>query len=81
MKNNPTLKKRLYVLSAICLAITVVLFVLAYLCFHYVTDDGITLIKQAEAGKPFVTNLIGCLGVQTLSFSILSALVAAIVLE
>ena len=30
-----------------------------YFFFHFVTDTGITLIRQEEAGKPFVALLIG----------------------
>ena len=36
---------------------------IAYFFFHYVTDEGITLTWHEEAGKPFVTNLIGAFGV------------------
>jgi hypothetical protein len=52
---------------------------IAYLCFHYVTDDGITLVWHPEAGKPFVTELIGNLGVLFI-FSSSTSLVAALMM-
>ncbi len=61
MKNN--LRKKLLITSLITFIVSVVVFVIAYFFFHYVTDSGITFIKQEEAGKPFVTNLIGQFGV------------------
>jgi Sec-independent protein secretion pathway component TatC len=74
-----TLRKRLYKLSAICFVIAVVVFIINYFVFHYVTDDGITLIWHPEAGKPFVTNLIGILGADMVFASIVSALCAKII--
>lgn len=55
-------KKSLRKFSLISLICGVAVLAIAYFFFHYVTDSGITLIKQAEAGKPFVTDLIGQLG-------------------
>ena len=57
------MEKKLLKLSLVCFIISVVVLVIAYLFFHYVTDEGITLIKQEEAGKPFVASLIGQFGV------------------
>ena len=74
-----TLRKRLYKLSAICFVIAVIVFIINYFVFHYVTDDGITLIWHPEAGKPFVTNLIGNLGADMVFASIVSALCAKII--
>lgn len=74
-----TLRKRLYKLSAICFVIAVIVFIINYFVFHYVTDDGITLIWHPEAGKPFVTNLIGILGADMVFASIVSALCAKII--
>ncbi|MBE6531992.1 MAG: hypothetical protein E7676_00595 [Ruminococcaceae bacterium] len=37
-------------------------FVINYFFFHFVTDDGITLVWHPEAGKPFVADLIGVFG-------------------
>ncbi|MCQ2535817.1 MAG: hypothetical protein MJ110_02490 [Lachnospiraceae bacterium] len=57
-------------LSLVLFAVAVVLFVINYFVFHYVTDDGIVLIKQEEAGKPFITMLIGILATNFLFTSI-----------
>ena len=56
-------KKSLRKLSLVCLLIRLAIFLIAYFFFHFVTDDGITLEWHPEAGKPFVTDLIGQLGV------------------
>ncbi|MBR2622774.1 MAG: hypothetical protein IKD15_00940 [Clostridia bacterium] len=44
--------------------------------FHFVTDEGIHLIWNDEAGKPFVTLLIGIFGVLFVFASAISALSA-----
>ena len=76
--NTEILRKKLYRLAAVCFVIAVIVFIINYFVFHYVTDDGITLVKQAEAGKPFITNLIGILGADMVFASIVSALCAKI---
>lgn len=74
-------KKNLYKFSLITLAIGLFILLLAYFCFHFVTDEGITLVWHAEAGKPFVTLLIGIFGVLFVFASAISALFALIVIE
>lgn len=76
--NKAELRKNLYRLSVVCFIIALAVFITNYFVFHYITDDGITLVKQAEAGKPFVTNLIGMLGADMVFASIVSALCAKI---
>ena len=71
-------KKKLLKLSWMTAVIGLVVLLLAYFCFHYVTDAGITLEWHAEAGKPFVTILIGVFGVLFMFTSVLSLLLAAI---
>ncbi len=71
-----TLRKSLLKISLITFIIAVIVLALAYFFFHYVTDSGITLVKQAEAGKPFVTALIGQLGVLFLFGSAISLISA-----
>lgn len=73
--------KRLLKLSLICFIISVVVLVIAYFFFHYVTDEGITLIRQEEAGKPFVTDLIGQFGVLFLFSSVMLLLVSIVYKE
>ena len=72
------MNKKLLKLSLICFIIAVFVLAFAYFFFHYVTDTGITLIKQEEAGKPFVTDLIGQFGVLFLFSSVLSLIIAII---
>lgn len=71
---DKNLQKKLYKLSLICFIIAVVVFIINYFVFHYVTDAGITLEWHPEAGKPFVTDLIGQLGASMVFASIMSAL-------
>ena len=56
-------KKNLMKFSLITFIIGIAILLIAYFCFHYVTDDGITLVWHPEAGKPFVTDMIGIFGV------------------
>ncbi|MBR3610705.1 MAG: hypothetical protein IKL57_04475 [Oscillospiraceae bacterium] len=46
--------------------------------FHYLTDSGFTSVWQAEAGKPFVTELFANLGVLFLFSSIISLIISFI---
>ena len=73
------LRKRLNKLSIACLLIAVVVFIINYFVFHYVTDAGITTVWQPEAGKPFLADLVGILGANMVFASIISALTAKIV--
>ena len=58
MNRENILKLSLY--SFIC---GLVVLVINYFFFHFVTDEGISLTWQPEPGKPFVTDLIGMLAV------------------
>lgn len=55
-----------------------VVFVINYFFFHFVTDSGISTVWQPEAGKPFVADLIGQLGVSLLFLAIASLMIALI---
>ena len=71
-------KQKLFKLSLITLAIGLGLLAIAYFFFHFVTDSGISLTWHPEAGKPFVTDMIGQLAVLflfTSAISVISALV------
>ncbi len=71
-------KKTLLKFSLINLIIGLIVLIIAFFFFHFVTDSGITLIFQKEAGKPFVTLLIGIFGVLFIfasAISFISALV------
>ena len=52
--------------------------IIAFLTFHFVTDEGITLIWHAEAGKPYITELFGDFGVLNLVVSFVSLLISFI---
>ena len=57
------MKQKLLKFSLCLLLVAVGIFIINYFFFHFVTDDGISLTWQPEAGKPFVADLIGNLGV------------------
>lgn len=73
------MKKKLLKLSLVFIISAVVVFIINYFFFHFVTDTGITLEWQPEAGKPFVADLIGNLGV-LLVFGSIASLCSALVL-
>ena len=75
------MKKRLLKFSLWQAIIAAVVFVINYFFYHFVTDEGITLVWQAEAGKPFVADLIGNLGVLFIFGSIVSLLAAYILCD
>ncbi len=75
------MRDRLLKLSLWQAIIAAVVFVINYFFYHFVTDEGITLVWQAEAGKPFVADLIGNLGVLFIFGSILSLLCAFILFD
>ena len=72
------MKQKLLKLSLVTFIIGLVVLAIAYYFFHFVTDEGFTLIFHEEAGKPFVTNLIGDFGVLFIFSSVMSLLVANI---
>jgi hypothetical protein len=74
-------KQKLFKLSLITLAIGVALLAIAYFFFHFVTDGGITFTWHPEAGKPFVTDMIGQLAVLFLFASSMSAISALVFFE
>ena len=75
------MRKRLLKLSLWQAIIAAVVFVINYFFYHFVTDEGITTVWQPEAGKPFVADLIGNLGVLFIFGSIVSLLVAFIIFD
>ncbi|MBR2336763.1 MAG: hypothetical protein IKA61_02330 [Clostridia bacterium] len=71
-------KKTLLKFSLINFIIGIVVFAISYFTFHFITNEGITFIWHAEAGKPFVTDMIAQLGVLFVFASAIS-LVSALV--
>ena len=74
-------RKNLFKFSIITLVIGVLVLAISFFFFHFVTDEGISLIWHEEAGKPFVTLLIGIFGVLFVFASALSSLTALIFFE
>ena len=72
------MKKKLNKFSLVSFISSAVVFVINYFFFHFVTDDGITLVWHPEAGKPFVADLIGQLGVHLLAAAIISLMISII---
>ena len=68
-------KKNLLKVSRITLVIGLVVLAIAYFFFHFVGDEGIREWRP-EAGKPFVTDMIGQLGVLFLWSSAMSLILA-----
>ncbi len=71
-------RRNLYKFSLINLAIGLFVLAVAYFFFHFVTDEGITFVWHAEAGKPYVTFLIGIFGGLFIFASAISALSALV---
>lgn len=46
--NKDELRKKLNKLAIVCFVIAIIVFIINYFVFHYVTDDGITFVKQAN---------------------------------
>ena len=75
------MRKKLFTLSLCQLAISAFVFIVNYFFFHFVTDEGISLVWQPEAGKPFVADLIGILATLFLFGAAISALCAVILFD
>ncbi len=54
-------------------------FLIDYLFYHFVTDEGFSFTWNPEAGKPFVSELIGELGVLFI-FASIFCLISAFVI-
>lgn len=53
-------------LASMLFVIAAILYAADYFTFHHVTNAGIVREKQAQAGKPFITMLIGFLAINFL---------------
>ena len=74
-------KKSLLKFSLILLIVGLCVLAIAYFFFHFVTDEGITLKWHPEAGKPFVSDMIGQLGTLFLFGSAVSLIAALVFFE
>lgn len=75
------MKKKLLKISLITLVIGLAIMLIDYFFFHFVTDNGITLTWHPEAGKPFVTDMIGQLGVLFIFSSAMSLISALVIFD
>ena len=71
-------RKNLLKVSLYSFISSAVIFVINYFFFHFVTDNGISLEWQPEAGKPFVADLIGQLGVSMLFLAIATLMIGLV---
>ena len=74
-------KRNFYKFSIITFIIGATILLMTFFCFHYVTDDGITLVWHEEAGKPFVTYMLGVFGVLFVFSSVISLLFSYIFVD
>ena len=74
-------KKSLLKFSLILLIVGLCVLAIAYFFFHFVTDEGITLTWNPEAGKPLVSDMIGQLGTLFLFGSAVSLIAALVFFE
>jgi len=72
------MRRKFTIFGIICIVLALAVFALSYGMFHYLTDAGFTTQWQPEAGKPFVTEMVGNLGVMLLGSGILSLLAGKI---
>ena len=72
------MKNKLNKFSLVSFISSAVVFIINYFFFHFVTDDGISLVWHPEAGKPFVADLIGQLGVSLLFLAIAAWMIGVI---
>ena len=72
------MKKKFLAFSASSMTLSVLVFILTYFVFHYLTPDGFSSVWQTEPCKPFVTLLFGILGTLFL-FSGVSAFLISLI--
>ena len=73
------MKHKLLKLSLWMLIVAAFVFIVNYFFYHFVTDAGISLTWNPEPGKPFVSDLIGSLGVLFMFGIAVSLMLALIV--
>ncbi len=70
-------KKELKTFSLICLIISMVVFAVNYFVFHFISDEGIRAFSP-EAGKPFVSMLIGIFGTLFMFTAVLTFIISLV---
>ena len=72
-------RKKLVLLSIVCLLLALAIFSLDFWIYHYITPEGtVSPVFRQEVGKPLVTQLLGNLGVMFLFSSLMSMVLAII---
>lgn len=69
------MRKKLNRLSICSFVIAIVIFVLSFAMYHYLTPNGFTTVWHAEPEKPFITLLFAIWGVMFLFSSVISLLI------
>ena len=73
------MKQKFQKLSLWSFVLAVILFVVAFILFHYMTPEmTFTMTFRKEPGKPLVTEMVAILGVLFLFSSILSGIIGKI---
>lgn len=72
------MKQKFRKLSSWSFLLAVVLFALSFVLFHFLTDSGFTTVWQPEAGKPFITEMVGDLSVLFFFCGILCRMIARV---
>ena len=72
-------RKKLVLLSIVCLLLALAVFYLDFWIYHYITPEGtVSPVFRQEVGKPLITQLLGNLGVMFLFSSLMSMVLAII---
>ncbi len=64
--------KKILLFALVNLIIGIMMFMLTFFIFHFVTDSGITFVYHKEAEKPFVALMVGIFAVLCLFTSMIS---------
>ena len=73
------MKRKLFKFSLWMFIVSMLVFLVNYFVFHFVTDSGRLLTWNPEPGKPFICELIGTLGVLFFFGGAVSLMLALIV--
>ena len=72
------MKRKCRILSFALLISAVVVFIIAYVFYHYLTPEGLVSVWQPKPAKPYVTFLVSMLGILLLLSSIKTFFVSSI---
>ena len=70
------MRKKCNALALCCFVLALVIYVISYILFHYLSPDGgFTTVFQETAAKPFITLLFGIWGVTFQFAGVMSLLI------